>query len=213
MSTLTNMLAALRFRLGNKKGFEADFLREIRFAQKRLEEDPTIRYWFLLQFSSIVLTPGQNSIQFPDGFIREYDDVLPTISINGEDVELDRVDLDEAKEMFGTATGVPQVYVMVDNLLQVYPKPDAAYVVTFPYMKREPTLGDSVEENAWTVEAEQVLLNKAGIALAQGFRDKDALANFTNDFQTAFAELMTRVVQREESNMYRQRRPGDALGN
>lgn len=206
MSTLTNVLAALRFRLGNKKGFEADFLREIQFAQKRLEEDPTVRYWFLLNFASIVLNVGDNNIPFPAGFLREYDDVLPTITVDGVEAELERLDLEEARERFGNAVGVPQAYVMVDSLLQVYPKPDSPYIVKFPYMKREAALGGEVESNAWTVEAEQVLMNKAGIALSQGFRDKEALANFTNDYQVAFAELMTRVVQREESNMIRQRR-------
>lgn len=212
MSTLANIESALRFRLGNKKGFEADFLREIRFAQKRLEEDPTIRYWFLLQFSSIVLTPGQHTIPFPEGFLREYDDLLPYYEEDGVRIDLNRVDLDDAQHMFGTWSGAPQVYIMIDNLLQIYPKPDKAYTIIFPHMKREPTLGDGVLENEWTREAEQVLLNKAGIALAQGFRDMEALQNFTNDFQAAFRELIIRVTQREESNMVRQRRAGDALG-
>lgn len=214
---LTEMIAALRFRLGNKKGIDGEILREIQFAQSRLEEDPTIPYWFLVQFSSIILPEGGQDVAFPAGFIREYDGVLPAIVIDGKYTELTRYHLDQARGEFGTAVGQPLVYVIIDSVFKVYPTPDKEYILDFPHVRSEGKLSNIdpvLEDNAWTANATQMLMNKAGIAIAQALRDKDALGNFTNDFNVAFAEMMSRVVAREESNLCHQRGGHtNALGN
>jgi hypothetical protein len=203
---ITEILAAIRFRLGNKKGFDNDILREINYAQQRLEDDPTIDYWFLVRFGAFSLTAGDNIVTIPSDFVREYDGYPPYLTLNERVVHLDKMDLPDAQIVYGDSTGVPEAYTVVDGEVKVYPKPDQNYVLTFPYVGRETTLdGVSVLENGWTKNATQVLLNKAGIALAQAFRDQDALANFTADYQVAFSELMTRVVAREEANMARER--------
>jgi hypothetical protein len=216
MNTLTDMIAALRFRLGNKKGIDADILREIQFAQTRLQEDPTIEYWFLLNLSTIVLPEGQAEIPFPDGFIRESEGNLPYIDLGTSFPELEKMTMSHARNCFGAGVGMPRAYSLGDNVLQVYPIPDKQYNLRFSYIRQEPVLTTDpvMGTNAWTTEAMQMLLNKAGIPLAQALRDKDALAAFTNDFNVAFAEMMTRVVQREEANFDHQRGGhDDALRN
>ncbi len=210
---LTEMIAALRFRLGNKKGLDADILREINFAQERLEKEPTLDYWFLVNFSTILLTQGDNNIPFPTGYLREYDDHLPSLIVSGGYVPLLRLSLEDARAEFGTASGAPRAYTIVDGLFKVFPTPDKEYQMDLPFIKAQPILTEVVVENEWTLEASQILMNKAGIALSQALRDQEALANFTNDFNVAFGEMASRVVQREEANMDRQRGGyADAIG-
>lgn len=215
MLNLTEMIIAIRFRLGNKKGIDADIIREINFAQTRLEEDPTIPYWFLVNFNSIVLTVDVKDVPFPTLFLREYDGVLPSLLIEDEYIPLERLDLSEARARYGLTTGQPRAYVIVDNLFQVFPTPDKQYILDFPNIQSQEILADPTTlTNSWTKDAAQMLMNKAGIALSQALRDKDALANFTNDFNVAFAEMTTRVIAREDANMDHQRGGhDDALGS
>lgn len=212
--TLTEMVAALRFRLGNKTGIDADITREINFAQERLEEDPTIAYWFLLRFSTLLLLADAKEVTLPPTFLREYDGIRPAIFKDDEFQPLDRMTVEDARKEFGTSTGQPLAYAFADSFIKLYPTPDVDYTLDFPFMSSLEKLVDpSVPTNEWTDNATQMLMNKAGIALAQALRDKDALANFTNDFNVAFAEMMSRVVEREESNFDHQRGGHqDALG-
>ena len=203
---LTEMIAALRFRLGNRKGLDSDIIREINFAQERLESDPTIPYWFLVKKSTISFTGGDAQVQFPPDFIREYDQVLPKLVVGDQLIPLVRMDEDDAIDLFGGGKGQPQAYVIIDGEFTLYPTPLEDGQFIFRYVMKEPKLEVGVvEENAWTLNASQMLMNKAGIALAQALRDQDALATFTNDFSVAYSEMMTRVVAREEANFDRAR--------
>lgn len=215
VKTLPKLISALRFRLGNKKGFDDDFLREIQFAQERLEDDPTLEYWFLTKMASIIVISGVAELVLPTNFIREFDSILPFLQLNGKVIRLVRADFEDAKLHFQNAVGQPTHYSEYDEKLVLFPTPDKGYILEYTYLAREEELVPTTNEsNAWTRNAFQMLLNKTGIALAQSFRDKEALANFTADFQAAFSELMTRITQREEVNFH-QSRGGDrdALGN
>lgn len=209
VNTLTNLISALRFRLGNKTGREADFLREVQFAQQRLEDDPTLEYWFLVKLATLNVISGDRDVAVPLDFIREYDGIVPLLNVNSKQLALPRADFEEAVLSFQDAVGQPQCYAMYDERFVLFPIPDKAYTIDYNYLAREEDLVLTTNEsNAWTKHAFQMLLNKAGIALAQSFRDKDALANFTADFQAAFSELLTRITQREEVNFH-QSRGGD----
>jgi len=208
VKTLTSLISAIAFRLGNRKGFDQKILFELQFAQQRLEEDPTIQFWFLSETTELELKANEPFVDLPSDFLREYDTFEPYYIEGGETTFLKRLMLDEALRLFADAVGPPQAYVLGDDdRLQIFPTPDQDRTITYKYVQEQPelTLEPLVDTNVWTQNASQLLMNKAGIALTQGTQNKNALANFTNDFQTSWAELIARAVEREESNMDQQR--------
>lgn len=216
--SLMEMIAALRFRLGNKKGIDADILREIQLAQKRLEDDPTLEFWFLLQLGTLVVPAGEALVVLPQSFIRGFDGLAPALVVGEGYVDLIRMEGEDARYEFGAAVGTPVAYTFIDNQLKLYPTPDNSYTIDFAFVQRAATLtdteGSAVLTNSFTENAFNLLMNKAGITLSQALRDKEALSNFTNDYNAAFGEMLTRITQREDANFHNQRRKesGDALG-
>lgn len=207
---VNDMIAQISFRFGNRSGIEEQALREIKFAQERLLNDPSIEFWFLHLAIEVQVTGGSGSIEVGaandpvQDFIREVEGrPLLRQSSEGDYVEMKRVTYEEGLQQFGDAEGVPLVYSFHNRQYDFFPTPSelTSFELFYVYRPLELSLtAPAVLENEFTKYAYSLLMAKAGIALAQGYRDKDGLSNFTNDYNAAFAELMRQTVQYEESN-------------
>lgn len=212
MLTLTDMISMIQFRLGRRKDLAAEIEREITLAQTRLEDSPILEPWFLVQTDPVAVTQGSHTVPLPLLFIRESEEEQMQVEVGGIKFPIARASLDDVRAEFQGATGRPQAYVLYGETLEVYPLPDKDYTIEYTYAKRgvslvstDPTdppdpLFVPTLSNVWTDNAYPLLMNKALIILAMAIGHKEALANATNDFNTAFAEMQTRSVQREDSN-------------
>ena len=204
------MIAQLSFRFGNRAGIEAEALREIKLAQERLTNDPSMEFWFMHVAIEIQVTAGQASVNVEfavdpsQDFVREVEGhPLLIRSSEGTLDKIERVNYEDGLRQFGEASGTPLAYSFYGRQYTFFPTPDV--LTSFELFYAFKPLALSVEEptileNEFTVNAYSLLMNKAGIAMAQAYRDKDGLANFTADYNAAFAEIMRQIVQYEESN-------------
>lgn len=210
-STLTEMISMIQFRLGRRKDLATEIEREIQLAQKRLEDDPRLEPWFLVRRNSAVaVTAGANAVPLPSDFIRFSEEQAPLISVDGAWNFLARKSGDDIISSYQGGTGTPTAWNMYGTAMEVWPTPDVDYTVRLTYHGSEPVLDTitPVDSNAWTVEAFDLLMNKALLMLAQSLGNERVYKNATNDFNTALAALQTQIVQREEAQQDYQRMPG-----
>lgn len=201
---LNEAIAAIQFRLGDRKDLAVQIEAEIRLAQERLELSPLTDPWFLVQQGFFVINEGDLTIDLPANFNRELDDGT-VIASNGELTGIvKKATYESAFVEFNDATGAPQKYATRGDKIYIFPLPDKEYHLRFPYLFKDTVLSTTSEPvqlaNGWLTEAPMVLVNKAGIAIAQALKNKESLKDFSNDFNVAFKELEAATVHREDVN-------------
>ena len=200
---LTDAIATVQFRLGNRTDLADVIEREIRFAQEREELDPTIDPWFLVQESTLVLEADEQKLALPVNYNREEDDSEILISIDSKKwAKVVKKDYDDALEVFDGNLGMPQYYCTRGVDVYLFPIPDKQYQLRFPYIKHDTVLSTSPEElsNLWLTNSPFVIVAKAGIALAQSLKNKTALKDFVADHTVARTELQNASVHRNDVN-------------
>ena len=168
-----------------------------------MEKDPRVDWWFLLQQRSIPLEDG--AFLFPDDVERIADQTIPLLYIDGADtppIKLKRC-YPEDGEFLESPTDGMLFYSVVGRTFQVYPTPLEACTVKVQVINKQAvlTLDDpSVLSNEWTDHAYSLLMNKAGIPLAQAIQNEVALQNFSADFATAYTESSLETYARADFN-------------
>lgn len=170
---------------------------ELNLAQLRLERDPSVDWWFLLTRVSLPLTAGSNDLPLPADYLRLAEQSVPVLyQKDGAAVgKLVRAYQEDAV-FYDTKT--PTYYVLEGNTFKVYPTPEQDFDLNIQYVKKESELSESTPTNLWVEFAYTLLMNKAGIALAQGIQHKDALANFSADYIAAYREVFNESVARSD---------------
>ena len=197
------MIQQIAFRLGNRKGMEQTILLEINLAQSRLEKDPRVDWWFLLQTRSIPLVDG--AFLFPEDVERIADQSVPLLYIDGVDtppIKLKRC-YPEYGEFVETLFEDSMFYSVVGREFKVYPTPLEACTVKVQFVSKQSVLvldEPAVLSNGWTEHAYSLLMNKAGIPLAQAIQNEVALQNFSADFATAYTEASLETYARADFN-------------
>ncbi|MDE2102840.1 MAG: hypothetical protein KGL39_36690 [Patescibacteria group bacterium] len=95
--------------------------------------------------ATAVTTLGVETVSLPSDIIQ-----LRNASLTSTNPyqSLEYVTPDDFRELFGdTASGQPRIYTNIGATMYLYPKPDAAYTVTFVYKQRVPALSDTNTTN------------------------------------------------------------------
>lgn len=201
---LTDLISMISFRLGNRKGLDAQIILETKHAQMRLENSPDCDWWFLKDIREVVTTDGIITLDPDVVRITDQSDIIikpasedryriavrsfeDTLHINGED------QLDQA------------AYSYFGNVIRLYPTPTESTTVRLPVIKRATELTTNNLTNLWTDHGFSVLMSRTGIALAQAIQNQGALQAFTADYAAAYAELRNESVAKADSNFYMER--------
>lgn len=175
-------------------------LREIQFAQSRLEDDPRLDYPFLIAVTTLPVIVGTGRVSLPADFNRllSYKEPL-FISPDGVYCSLPRVYEEPALVSVGDGQGIPQGFAHYSDVFQLYPASSVEGSVRLPYLRRDTELGlSSSKENAWTKNAFSVLMARAGISLAQALQS-EALGSFVSDYNVAYQELSIQTIAKEDA--------------
>lgn len=172
-------------------------LAEINLAQSRLERDPATDWWFLLKRVDIPVTEGNPSVPMPVDYIRLAEQSIPVL-FQEDGTALGKLARAYQEDAVLADTDHPAYFVLENDTFKIYPVPKQDYVVNIQYVAKQVELTDLVPTNLWMEFAYSLLMNKAGIALAQGIQHKDALVNFSADFAAAYKEAFTESVARSD---------------
>lgn len=159
--------------------------------------------WFLLQEDqTLAITADTANYALPTGFFREDIDFNPvTVTDSDGDVTiLEPLAYDEAKALYKEgASGTPEVYVVRNTEVWLFPTPDAALTLTWSYYAADTVLDTNVE-NKWLADAPYVLIADAGLKMAKDLRDQEAAAIFTADKSEWDAWYTRRMTEQREAN-------------
>lgn len=173
-------------------------LAELNLAQSRLERDPACDWWFLIKWVTLDIASGQSVVTLPPDYIRIAEQTVPVL-LNADGTPLGKLARAYYEDALFADASQPAVYVLGEGALAVYPKPEQEYKLRFAYVKADVPLSSSVLENQWTKFGYTLLMNKAGIALAQAIQHKDALGNFAADYAASYKETFNETVAHSDA--------------
>lgn len=172
-------------------------LAEINLAQSRLERDPSVDWWFLLKRVSLPLAAGSSDLVLPADYLRLAEQSVPVL-YQKDGTALGKLARAYQEDAIFYDTDHPAYYVLENDTFKVYPTPNQDFDVSIQYVQKDLELSDLLPTNLWMDFAYTLLMNKAGIALAQGIQNKDALGNFSADFAAAYKEAFIESVARSD---------------
>lgn len=167
--------------------------------------------WFLLgSEQAITFTASVPTQSFGTGWLAPWEDWHPYwIDSDGAKHFLVREDCDVALKEY-TSSGSPKVYDFVgDGQVQVFPTPDQNYQVYWRSYERATDIsgayGDANNiENGWLKWAADLLIAKAGIAMAEQYLQSAQMAQlFKGQAQVAEARLYAKHVAMTEEGKQR----------
>lgn len=207
----TQIITVVLNRAGNRADDTTlfDFAKlELDLAIAELESQPFLPWFLISDETPLTIVEGDPNVTLPADFLREYED---------EDVwyynsnntptrkKLDKIDKDDLTELNREVDAdEPNQYALVGNQFILGPTPSAAAAtgtLRTRYFARAATLSDSVLTNAWTTNADFLLVNKLGHVMAEQYiRDQVLAAGFGKKYLSSYDLLMKTHVAREQAN-------------
>lgn len=210
--TRDEAIAIIKFNLGNRTGTELDdaIVSRLKQAQRLLEQGRSLPY-FLKYEDQIFVIPGEEfTTTLPEGFLREAPDEtfhrFEQPAGSGL-VYLKKLDMDVGFKIFYSnaidlaAQGPPVAYSLRKDTVRFYPVADIEYSLEYTYYKSGGTLDSNVSDNAWLVNAPDVLIGRAGSLIAEVIAHDRAKALFDQMFLAAWNNAFAEGILREEENM------------
>ena len=206
--TSAEMITLVKNRLHRPGATEADILAEIQAAQRELEQRQQLP-WFLLRLvKNLYSADDVRTMGVPPDFLRESEEAhaLWYVPSSGADhVPLQKEEYDVLYAAYGETKGLPVAYSLryrhdanPDTLIYLFPKPNGAYNYYLWCYLAAPVL-DANSSNVWTINAPDLLINKAARDIAINFRDFEAASYFDKAYQQSFGMLMATHFQRKEA--------------
>lgn len=203
--TRDEIVALIARRVGNRTGMDDDIVEELKLAQTQLEAEAELP-WFLLSEMSTSnhVTAGEERVSLPSDYLRHYEDgFLWYYDDTAADpwVEIPKDDYRILKAAY-TGTGIPKRHALRGLNLTLHPTPAAAYTLKMVYFQQADPLTTNIE-NVWGKYAPDVLLNRAGIAVAENLQHAEALGRFTAQYTAAKGRMDADTIARHETGATR----------
>lgn len=196
-------VARIKQGLGFKKNLDNEIILAMQEIQADLETSSELPWFLRKKYDPAFITvPSIRTLAVPADFIREWDDdPLTIIWTDGTSTFTQELIKDTPaflklrwpqETLPLTDISVPKGYARINDTFYFYPLPSAAYTFDGSYYAKADLLTTNIE-NAWLKELPYILVARAGLQLAQGLRDKEALTSFgvMNDVFTAKLHLAT----------------------
>lgn len=199
-------VTTLKFRLSRMTAGSTDLetwiYSELNLAQNRLQAAPELPWFLLTEEAYQQVTYNEERVMLPDDFLRETetDNLQIEDTDTGEIVDINKTQYDDARRRYGEDLGMPKVYVLSGNYYRLRPIPDkSTYRLWMTYFAKAETVTAGVE-TAWLKYMPDLLMAEAGIILAAGLRNDQAVALFTGIRKTEMNRLIVENVAREMAN-------------
>lgn len=215
--TREEAVALLKFRLSNVQGsrLDAGIILELQQAQKKLERAAVLPF-FLRRWMEYTDYPADASyIPLPDDFLRFEDDVpypmwRADAPPSGGWNPLARVGTFEGMGMRETVdAGVPRRFALQNGNIYFFPPPNGSFSYRLFYLGTEPALVSDAATNGWLTHYSDLLVDTAGLRVAQMARDAGAVQLFSAAVADDIAAMQMNEIAREVNGRFYTFQPED----
>jgi len=159
--------------------------------------------WFLLTSTNPTFTAAVPTYTLPATFLREWDEAPLSID-NGAGANprysvLEKGDFDLLASKYGFAAGKPRGYSLMGDVLQFFGVPDVNYTGLFWHYASPTPLSDATQDNAWTLNASDLLIAKLGVVMARYAKASDMIGAFQQDEVRAWSRIQTEDIARKNA--------------
>lgn len=174
--------ARIQQTLGFRGDKETEIIAALQDAQVMLERGATLPWFLLSEVASISTSDGEERMALPTDFLREWEDDplwYFTAGTGGDPdawTELAKDDLALLRKRY-PGEGAPVAYALDVKYFRIFPTPDDTYTLKMMYFKADAILTTNIE-NQWLTYFPYLVIGEAGILIAAGLRDANALAVF-----------------------------------
>jgi hypothetical protein len=200
--TRDEAVSFIQYELGNRSDLTEEIITRLQSAQRLIEQGRTLPYFLMQEDASLALASGSADISFPTGFLREVqDETFHFTSDDDEAVYLEKMVLQEGEQRFvDEDAGQPIAYAIRKTAWRFWPSRDTAYTLTYSYYKSATSLVTNASDNAWLVYAPEILIGKAGAAIAHVIGHERAAIRLGGMEAEGWRGAMAETIMREEEN-------------
>lgn len=188
---------ALKSRVADELWQRTDLDSQIAAAILRaIEHYATTRFWFNEGTGTVNTVSGNQYVTLPSG-LRTEDKVFATVG--GNHYELCKREFDELEVWYGASdtSGQPMDYAIRDGQARIFPKPNAAYTITFTGIFDQTALSDDSDTNDWcTGIAQDLIVSRAKFTIT-----RDILLDDKQMAMSRMAEMEALNRLRSETHM------------
>lgn len=202
--TRDEAVAAIKFELRNRQdtALDAQIVLRLQQSQRLLEMGRSLPFFLKQEDATLTLPAGSADVAFPTGFLREVEDEAFHYTSDEDDrVYLEKVDQRNGdRTFFDTDAGRPRAYAIRKTGWKFYPERDVSYDLTYSFYKTATSLAANAADNAWLVNAPDILIGHAGARMAAILSDEKAKIYFQELFTAAWNGVFAETIMREEEN-------------
>lgn len=197
-------VARVKQMLGFKTNLDAEIVQAMIEVQDQLEEDPELPWFLRFNDETLVTVADNHQLAVPTGFIRDAGEDFSVVDGDSESHSLVRDTKGYLKIRYQDPSdadieeGLPRQYALINNVWFFYPRPDAAYVLSTVYYKKDDPLTTDIQ-NKWLQRLPEILIARSGLYIAAGLRDDKAIAAFNALNTLATAKLNQTTTAHDQS--------------
>lgn len=206
---ISRAIAAVQFRLGNRRDLEEKVRLEFNLLQEEMEQSGS-PYWYLFQRDVPLTTvAAQATVAYPASFIQFYD----YESVRRVDQGISSFLESDVRSLLLAAypgSGVPAAFFDSGQDLEIFPTPDGVYTLYADCYIGEPdvyttiqTMGADDAVNKHFQFASDYLIAACTHRLATSLNNKRVADTAMQDMMLAKQRLMRKHTQWEENNLSR----------
>lgn len=185
--TRDEAVSRIQVKLGFRTDKAADIVNYLQDEQIKLEKRPVLPHWLVSEVSDITTTINEERVHVPADFLREYEDpdggdqlwyFNPSAADTDKWTVVVKSDMETLREAY-PGSGPPKLYALTEDYFRIGPTPDDTYTLKMIYYKKDALLTTNIE-NAWLANMPDLLIGRAGMQMAEAFRDTQAWSYFNN---------------------------------
>lgn len=180
-------VARVKQMLGFRKDQDANIVQAMQEVQSELEKEPELPDFLRKTYSGLVTVANVRTVNVPSDFIREWEQDQMNITTSDGPQSVVKDELGFLRIRY-TDTGVPLKYALVNKQFYLFPMPDQIYTIDGTYYAKDAVLSTNIE-NLWLENIPEILIGGAGVLLATGLRDKDAIQLFAGMYSGARTKI------------------------
>lgn len=179
-------VARVKQLLGFRLDQDANIVQAMQEVQAELEREPELPDFLRVTYTGLVTAANTRTVPVPNDFIREWEqDQMTVTDADGGVHEVVKDELGYNRIRYtDPSVGVPAKYSLVNKQFYFFPMPDQVYALDGTYYAHDQVLTSNIE-NKWLSEIPEILIGGAGVLLAAGLRDKDAIQLFASIYSGA----------------------------
>lgn len=195
-------LAVARIQQG--LGFRSDRATEIAVAlqeeQRDLEKGKTLPRFLLVEDAALSLLTGENAVSLPTGFLRRFDQPRYTPLSSTVPVFIPWKQYDQAFRAYMQSDPAgPKVAALRSTSIYFFPEADRDYDLLWTYYKAADLLTADIE-NAWLLNAPELLIGGAGLRIAKDMRNQSATQLFGDMYKQSRLSVFGEEISMEQED-------------